>query len=627
LDWVGLTHPDDVAEDLRLTETVLSGQSAGYRHVKRYVLEDGTVKWGDVSVVRIDDGSATPSGVVQVVDMTSEMTAREELERSERRLRALVDQASIPMSYGPVDNGLAHFNEARLEFHELTREELERADFRELIHPEDLTAMQPLQEAFLAGEIDHYRVQQRFVMPDGRVKWGDKTVARLDLEHDGDAVVVVQIVDVTPEVHARERLQHLVDTEPVTGLGSRSWITTELGHCLRESPGPGSVVALFVDLSEFGIVTRTLGYEAGDEVLANVARAIAGTVPDDYLVGRFWGDRILIVAPQVTRIEEVEATAARILRAVATEQVIDGSRISRTGNVGIAVSQHGSTVTSMLRSADEALAVAIATGRSRWHLVPDDPVEGDGVDSLRREHDLREALDERQFALHYQPQVRLADGEVCGYEALVRWQHPERGLLAPAEFMDLMESSGLIVDLGRQVLEMACADIVAAPQFSGPVSVNVSALEITEPDWLDHLTDTIRDSGVAADRLTIELTETTLLRLTPDAELALDSIRAMGMGLHIDDFGTGYASIGALQQVPLTGLKLDRTFVSALAEAGQADLDLVTSIASMAKGLRLEPIAEGIETPQEAALLQDAGWVYGQGYLYGKPAPKLHGGE
>ena len=209
------------------------------------------------------------------------------------------------------------------------------------------------------------------------------------------------------------------------------------------------------------------------------------------------------------------------------------------------------------------------------------------------------------------------------HEALVRWQHPERGLLSPAEFMDLMESSGLIIDLGRQILAQACSAIAGQPDIPGPVSVNVSAIEITEPDWITHVESTLREFDVPAEKITIELTETTLLRLTPDAKSALSTIRDMGMGLHIDDFGMGFASIGSLLQVPLTGLKLDRVFVDSLTNPTQEHVDLVGSIASMAKGLRLEPIAEGIETPQQAELLRQTGWVVGQGYFFGRPAPLL----
>ena len=623
LDWLGLTHPDDVAEDVRLTEMLLRGEADSYHHLKRYVLEDGTVKWADVNVVRIGggQGGGTPWGVVQVVDMTAEMTARRELERATDRFRTVVHKTSIPMSFGPVANGLTEVNDARCAFHERTREELALIDWRELIHPEDLTAMMPLHERLAAGEIDRYRVTQRFVMPDGRIKWGDVTVARLDLDQESDDFVVVQIVDVTPEVQARERLQHLVDTEQITGLGSRSWITAALNDALERASDGALVAAMFVDLSEYAVVTQALGYEAGDDVLASLARAVADTLPSDAMVGRFWGDRFLVVVPNVHHVDDIADLAQRLLQAVAAETIVRGRRFARTGSIGIALSSRASTVTTMLRSADSALADAIQTGRSRWHISRDEAGNEHGAGRLEQEHELREALDNRQFVLLYQPQVRLHDGSVCGYEALVRWQHPERGLLPPSEFLDVMESSGLIVDLGRQVFAMACADIASHPNLPGPVSVNVSALDITEPDWITDVSEAIRRSGIPPERIAIEITETTLLRLTPDAQRALATVREMGMGLHIDDFGVGFASIGSLLQVPLTGLKLDRAFVSVLSRPTQADRDLVASIASMAKGLRLETIAEGIETTEQAELLREAGWDRGQGHVFGMPAP------
>lgn len=623
LDWLALTHPDDAAEEVRLIEGVIRGESDGFRRLKRYILSDGTLKWGDVTVVRIeDDSSDQPWGVAQVVDMTPEMTVRQELERSENRFRTVVHKSSIPMSFGPLENGLAEVNDARCAFHERSREELQRTGWRHLLHPDDLEAMGPLHEAIVSGKIDHYRVLQRFIMPDGRLKWGDVSVARVDLDQTGDDFVVVQIVDVTNEVEARERLQHLVDTDTISGLGSRSWVTGMLERSLQQAAGEsGSVAAMFIDLSEYGIITRTLGFEAGDEALARVAAAVASALPEDYLVGRFWGDRLLAIAPTITDTSRIGEQADRVLQAISAEIDVGGSRFSRTGSIGIAIASPASTVTSMLRSADHALATSLDTGRSRWHLVVDNEATDNDSGHIQREHDLREALDARQFVLHYQPQVRLTDGQVCGHEALVRWQHPERGLLSPGEFMDLMETSGLIIELGRQVLAQTCRDIAGHPDLPGPVSVNVSAIEVTEPDWITYVESTLREFNVPAEKITIELTETTLLRLTPDAKSALATIRDLGMGLHIDDFGMGFASIGSLLQVPLTGLKLDRVFVSALSNATQEQQDLVGSIASMAKGLRLEPIAEGIETAQQAELLRQAGWVIGQGYYFGKPAP------
>lgn len=623
LDWRSVTHPDDLAEDLRLTTALSRGDIDEFTLLKRYVLADGTLKWGQLNIVRIDGPDEDePWGVAQIVDMTAEIEARQQLEQTRERLRTIVHKASIPMSFGPMDNGLAEVNDARCAFHERTREELASLNWTELIHPDDLAAMQGPHQALVNGEIDRYRLLQRCLMPDGSFKWGDVTAARLDLDDATDDFVVVQIVDVTAEVESRAKLQHLVDTDQVTGMHSRSWITDALQRVLAAAEYPHSpVAAMFLDVAEFDVVTRTLGYEAGDEVVASLARAVLDVLPAGWCAGRFSGHRLLIVAPDAGDPAQIRRTAERILRTVASEIDVRGSRISRTGSIGIAMSAPGSTAISMLRAADDALTHAKNTGRSRTHVLRDGDRVDPAVEPLRLEHELRLALDERQFVLYYQPQVRLSDGTVCGREALVRWRNPERGLLSPAMFMDLMESSGLIVPLGRQILAMACNDIAGSPSRAVPISINVSAVELMEPDWFANFEQTVRRFDIPAGSLTVELTETTVLQLTPDASQALAGIRRMGVGLHIDDFGTGYASIGVLQQVPLTGIKLDRSFVAPLVDPTQSDLDLVRSIASLAHGLRLDAIAEGIETPEQARLLSEAGWQFGQGYLYGRPAP------
>ena len=276
----------------------------------------------------------------------------------------------------------------------------------------------------------------------------------------------------------------------------------------------------------------------------------------------------------------------------------------------------------MVRDADQALAVAKLKGRSRSHVLSavDPDVQ---ADRLHQEHVLREALDAREFTVHYQPQVDLRTGAVCGYEALVRWQHPERGLLAAGAFIETMEQSGLVIPLGTFVLEEACRALAQNPDLPGPISINVSAVEFAHPGWLARFRTTVDEFAIAPERLVIELTETTVLHLTDDARAALDGVRAMGSGIHVDDFGAGYASVGLLQHLPVTALKLDRSFVTPLDQTDAPDLGLVRGIAGLAAGLGLETIAEGIETPRQAELLAEAGWAIGQGYLFGRPGPAL----
>jgi len=547
----------------------------------------------------------------------------EELARSEERFRRVLYSAPIPMSFSSMDQGLGEINDARCAFHERTREELATMDWRDLTHPDDIEREEIAAAPLLRGDVDHYEIRKRYLMPDGRVKWGDLTIARAPGPLGEEDYAIAEIVDVTAEVEARLELQQLVDTDLVTGLRSRGWMTAELRRQLAESSRLRRPIAvMFIDLTEFLVVNRTLGYGAGDEILVSLAHAVTRVAPEGYSVGRFDGHNFVVIVPEVEDIDAIEMVAHDMLTAIAGEIVVRGQRISRTGSIGIAVSSRHSTATSMLRDADLALVTAKAMGRSRVHVhVPS--FGGDAEQAIHLEHELREALDGNEFVVYYQPQVWLDTGLVCGYEALVRWDHPERGVLLPSLFMQTMESSGLVIQLGHQVLAQVCRRIATTSDLLGPISVNVSAVEFADADWFDVFARTVRESGIRPELLVVELTETTVLNLTDDAAAALAGVRALGIGVHIDDFGTGYASVGMLQSVPVTALKLDRSFIVPIQEGQAANVALLRGIAGLAEGMGLETIAEGIESAEQAELLRQAGWHVGQGFLFGRPAPDL----
>ena len=419
------------------------------------------------------------------------------------------------------------------------------------------------------------------------------------------------------------RLERLADFDLITGLRSRSWITAELERELgRARMGGRPMAIMFVELNEFLVVNRNLGHAAGDELLGLLAARVSAVLPDSMLIGRFDGHNFVIVCPDASDLDRLHEIAGEILAAVSREAVIQGHRVSRTASIGIALSSRYSSPISLLREADHALSRAKAEGRSRYYVLSQSARDEDPFAHFELEHELRGALDARQFVLYYQPQVRLATGEIAGHEALVRWQHPARGLLSPAHFMDTMEQSGLVVVLGEQVIEQACRLLQQRPDLPGAVSVNVSALELAETDWPDRLRALLDCFSVDPSRLVLELTETTMLQLTDDANRALRSVQELGLGIHVDDFGTGYASVGLLRQVPVTALKLDRSFVDPLETDGDGGLDLVRGVAGLAHGLGLETIAEGVETERQWRMLQESGWEVGQGYLFGRPEPE-----
>ena len=236
------------------------------------------------------------------------------------------------------------------------------------------------------------------------------------------------------------------------------------------------------------------------------------------------------------------------------------------------------------------------------------------------EDQLRGAVTLGQFVVYYQPIVALADGHVVGHEALVRWTHPTRGRLSPGEFLDVAEETGLIISIGAQVLDQACAMLTARPDLPGPISVNVSAIQLAAPGWLRNVRDTLARHRVDPARVVIEVTETAVLSLVDSAQVARASLRRLGIGIHLDDFGTGYSSMSVLRDLPVTGVKLDLRFVHDLTTADSQANALTEGMSGLVKGMHLLGIAEGIETQMQADILRAQGWEYGQGFYFGKPA-------
>ncbi|HET7901852.1 MAG TPA: bifunctional diguanylate cyclase/phosphodiesterase, partial [Candidatus Nanopelagicales bacterium] len=378
---------------------------------------------------------------------------------------------------------------------------------------------------------------------------------------------------------------------------------------------------LFIDLDNFKVINDSLGHAAGDDVLCAVAERIAGTLRARDYAARLGGDEFVVVGTDMRSATEAEALAARVTRVIQDDLEIDGHPLVLGASVGVALSRAGSTAASMLRDADSALFRAKANGRARWQFF-DDTMHAAALARLTTESELRHGLAERQFVPYYQPIVGLDPRRITGYEALVRWQHPERGLLPPADFLPVAEETGLIIELGAQMLDHVCRVIATRSDIAGTISVNKSPLQINRPEWRARFLDTVKRNRADPRRLIIEVTESAVLSRIDSVADDLQALRRLGVGLHIDDFGTGYSSISLLRDLPVTGVKLDRTFTEHLADEKGARV-VAAGLASLADGLDLVSIAEGIEEPEQAEILTDLGWTHGQGYLFGRPAPDL----
>jgi len=562
-------------------------------------------------------------------DMT-EVKRAVESERSlaaaEDLVRTVMASASIGIALADLDEAFRVVNGALCDLLGYDEAWFLAHRVRDIVHPDDVGQVLQDRVRVIAGLAGKGVATVRLVRADGATVW--VRVVRV-LIRDGDGqpnLMMVQVEDIAAEHEAQEALTYQAFHDSLTGLHNRAWILDILAVDLRAAKREGrSVGALFVDLDNFKVVNDSLGHVAGDEVLATVAERIVAAVRPGDRVGRFGGSEFVILMQGVQNIQDMERYAERVCASIAVDLQVRGHGIVPTASIGIAISTSTSTPEGLLREADSALSQAKTNGQEGWQFF-DEAMHAQALARLTVEDQLREAITTSQFVVFYQPIVALADAHVVAHEALVRWAHPTRGLLSPGEFLDVAETTGLITAIGAQVLDQVCALLAEHPNLPGPISVNVSAVQLAMPDWLTSVRDTLATHRVDPARIVIEVTETAVLSLVDSARTALTSLRELGIGIHLDDFGTGYSSIWVLRDLPVTGVKLDLRFVHDLTEKDSQANALAEGVNGLVKGMHLTGIAEGIETQMQADILRDQGWECGQGYYFGKPAttPATH---
>ncbi|AGL20122.1 bifunctional diguanylate cyclase/phosphodiesterase [Actinoplanes sp. N902-109] len=437
------------------------------------------------------------------------------------------------------------------------------------------------------------------------------------------AGMVVTLRDVTERRRLERELIHQAFHDSLTGLANRVLFTDRLQHALARGARDGSVVGvLFIDLDDFKIVNDTLGHAVGDQLLVAVAERIAGALRADDTAARIGGDEFAALVENVQDPGAVEETAGRILAALAPPIVIDGEALQANASIGITTTPEADSADELLRQADLALYVAKGAGKNRWRRYQNH-LHSAMVERLELRSALDHAVNEGHFLLQYQPIVKLAGDEVVGFEALVRWHHPIRGVIAPDQFIEVAEESGLIVPMGRWVLDQALHTVAqwwrVLPRVRRPyVSVNVSVRQFRQPGFVDQVRASLDFAGVPPQALMLEITETLLMGDDERIWTDLATLRDMGIKIAIDDFGTGYSSLGYLRQRPIDVLKIDKMFIDDMLGDNQ-QLALVSGIVSLAQSLGLTVVAEGIEDAAHRRVLARLGCPLGQGYHYSPP--------
>ncbi len=538
---------------------------------------------------------------------------------AEHRWQATFERSPIGAAIISPDGILQQVNDSLAGMLGFTRPQLLERRFAELIHPDDVDLDAPAFGELLDGSRESYESPKRLLHADGRVVFCQLHIGVIRNPAGGVQSIVGQVNDVSKRKQAEDQLAHRAMHDPLTELPNRTLLEELLAGYLGDGRQAG---VLYCDLDRFKIVNDSLGHEAGDELLLVLSHRLRDALPAGITLGRVGGDEFVVLAPGEADPEVLRGLAQRLASALEQPLVVRGHLHTASLSIGITVGgashDHPDEV---LREADLALLRAKRRGRARIEVYDPNQDKPATLHDLELEHSLRSALaDDRGLLPYFQPIVSLLDNRPVGYEALVRWKHAEHGQLDPDDFLPMAEQTGLIVPLGWWMLATSCR-AAADPRMIGRwVAVNASGSQLGRGQLVSEIRRGLEASELSPDRLHLEITESALVEASPAAIKEVLEVADLGVRIALDDFGTGYSSLSLLRDLPVSTVKIDRSFVAPIAVDRSARA-IVRSVIGLCQELDITTVAEGIETPEQLTSVRTLGCTHGQGYLLGRPLP------
>ncbi len=548
--------------------------------------------------------------------------ALEQLRDSEERYASTVELAAVGISHVAEDGRFVHVNQKLCDMLGYSRDELLALTVRHISHPDDIAATDEGRARLRCGEVGSFKTEKRYLRKDGLAIWVRITIA-LKRSVSGEPQYDISIVeDISERKRAEERIQYLATHDEMTGLPNRSMFGQLLGHAIDSARRNDTRLAvLFIDLDRFKVVNDSLGHEAGDQLLTEMAIRLKSCLRGNDVIARLGGDEFVVLSEGVRRHEDAGHIARKLLSAAIQPVHIEGHECRVTASVGIAqFPSDADDAQSLMKNADMAMYLAKEEGKNNFQFFTR-TASALSIGRLKLESNLRRAMERGEFTLHYQARMDFRTGAICGAEALIRWWNRDLGSVPPAQFIPLAEESSLIVPIGRWVLEAACQQSVTWQRQGLPpvrIGVNLSLSQFRDPSLLDDIADVLQRTGLHPDLLELEITEGVILH---DAERVIGKLRAireMGVRLAIDDFGTGYSSLAQLKNFPINTIKIDRSFIREIPH-DKDDKAITEAIVAMARTLGVGVVAEGVENEQQELFLRHLGCDEMQGYYFSKP--------